>query len=163
MSQEQTQKIEALKEDVVKYSSRIHITAAALIAIGIIGACVSVFKGFNARHTAQFRLSKGNTTSGSGGFKVEENAPEPEFVSAEMFNLVDGIRIVSFLSFVLSMLVASLGKTGLRSTFKLKSNSSNRIFKKSIVKIIMIVCLGCATRHYVKENKAIIQNHNQLN
>jgi len=80
-----------------------------------------------------------------------------------MFSLVDGIRIVYFLTFLLSMFVISLGKIGLKSTYKLKSKASNRIFKKSLVKIAFIGFLLFATRHYIKENKAIVNRHNKPN
>lgn len=44
--------IEIAQENVVKYSSRLHITSAVLIAIGAIGAIGSGYHGLNARRMA---------------------------------------------------------------------------------------------------------------
>lgn len=52
------EQVEIVREEVVKYSSRIHVTGYLLMAFGTLGAIVSVYKGLNARHIAQSRLSE---------------------------------------------------------------------------------------------------------
>lgn len=144
----------------VKYSSRLHVTSAVLIAIGALGAFGSAAHGFKARKVATKLLNRhhNNTTS-----SVETEPEDSQFVSADMFALVDNIRIICFILFIVSMSVACLGKMALRSTHKLKAKFSKRVFKRSILRILFIVGMMMFARSYVRECKQIIRNHNRGN
>ena len=83
-----------------------------------------------------------------------------QFVSNDMFALVDNIRIVCFIMFICSMAVVGLGKIAMRSTFKLKARFSQRVFKRSICRIIFIFAMLMFAKSYIKECKQIVRKHN---
>jgi uncharacterized membrane protein YkgB len=148
------EEIELQHENVLKYSSRLHVTSAVLIAIGAIGAVVSTIKGFHARKMATKFLKPHHTNS------TESEIDTSQFVSTDMFALVDNIRIISFILFITSMSIACLGKMALRSTHKLKAHFSKKVFRRSIFRILFIVVMLLLAKSYVKECKHIVRNHN---
>ena len=50
--------VEAAKEEVNKYASRIHVTAIALIVVGLISLVGSIWSGIHARKGAEKWLTK---------------------------------------------------------------------------------------------------------
>jgi len=139
--------IEIVQEDVVKYSSRLHVTSAVFIALGAIGAAGSAYHGFNARRTAT-KLLGGHQMN-----NTDSHEAKPEFVSSDMFALVDNIRIISTILFITFMSIACMGKMALRSTHKLKAKFSNRVFKRSICRVIFVIFMMKFARSYIKECK----------
>tara|TARA_B110000285_G_C15062798_1_gene583338 strand:- start:1075 stop:1386 length:312 start_codon:yes stop_codon:yes gene_type:complete len=50
--------VEAAQEEVSKYSSRIHVTAIAIITLGVVSFAGSIYSGLNARKGAEKWIAK---------------------------------------------------------------------------------------------------------
>jgi hypothetical protein len=151
--------VEAAQEEVNKFASRIHVTAIALIVVGLLSLVGSIWSGINARHGAERWLKKGMMKMES---RLDKNAtkPEPkpeakgeEYVSMAEFALVDNLRMVSFLAIMISCCIIKLGKTALRASWRLKADFTSKVYRKSFIRIAFIAVVSLVIRHYIKDSK----------
>jgi hypothetical protein len=150
--------VEAAQEEVNKFASRIHVTAIALIVVGLVSLVGSIYSGLNARHGAEKWLKKAMMKMES---KHDKNAttPEPkpeaegeEYVSMAEFALVDNLRMISFLAIMISCSIIKLGKTALRASWRLKADFTSKVYRKSYMRIAFIAIVSLVIRHYVKDS-----------
>ena len=134
------------------------MTSIALIAIGALMLAGSLYHGINARHGAEKWLKPKDLPE-----KTHSAGPAPkgpEYVERAEFQLVDNLRIISFLAVLASASIIGLGKMGLRTSWKLKAGFARCALKRSIIRTVFLVFITLAIRHYVKESIHIVKKHN---
>lgn len=73
------------------------------------------------------------------------------------FALVDNLRMISFLFICISASIIKMGKTALKASWKLNSNFTKKVYRKSFIRIAFIVVLSFIVRSYIKDSKAVVQ------
>lgn len=104
--------VEKAKKDVEKASKRVKCTAFTLIVLGLLGVVTSFVHGFGAREIASKIISRGSHHNQPAGDM------DSEFMSRDEFALYDTFKTLSFISFVMSVLVLGIGKLGMRSAWR---------------------------------------------
>lgn len=160
------EQVEAAKEEVSKYASRIHVTSIALIVVGLLALVGSIYSGLNARRGAEKWLEKAamkkerlDARNGVNTTKPEPKAKAtgPEYVTMAEFAVVDNLRMISFLAVLVSCSILGMGKQALRASWRLKAHMAGKVFRRSLMRIAFIALCALAIRHYAIESKMIVR------
>jgi sortase (surface protein transpeptidase) len=149
--------VEAAQETVSKYASRIHVTGIALIVLGLVSLMGSIYTGLNARHGAEKWLKKAMMKASEGKNATMTEETGSEYVSQAEFALVDNLRVISFLSIMISAVVIKMGKVALRASWRLNSWLAKKTFKKSCMRIAFIAIVALIIRSYIKDSIATVK------
>lgn len=118
----------------------------------------SLYHGINARHGAEKWLKPKEMAEGKNS--TASIAKGPQYVEMAEFQLVDNLRVISFLAVLASASIIGLGKMGLRTSWKLKAGFARCAFKRSMMRTLFLVLVTLVIRHYVKDSIHIVKKHN---
>ena len=113
------------------------MTSIAIITLGFAGLVASIYNGLNARKTAEKLLVKAGAS---------------EYVSMAEFALIDNLRIIAFLTVLISCSILKIGKSAFRASFVLKTDFTAKVYKKSKMRIAFIAILAFAVRIYFTDS-----------
>lgn len=116
-----------------------------------------MYSGLNARTGAEkwlnkalMKAGKNETVSGETGHK---------YVSQAEFALIDNLRIMSFLSFMISAVVIKMGRVGKTISWRLTPWLARRTFRKSCFRLVFIAIVALIVRSYAKDSSAIAKKY----
>lgn len=163
VAQEQP-KPEPSREQVDLWGKRLRYTSFGLIAIGGLSAICCVLGGFNARHITEKILSGDHHRGGwwrnhhGGPHQAQEHFKLPDTISREEWAIYDLLRSCAFAGFILSMLIVCSGKRALCATWKQKPEFTQRVIKKTLLRIVLIVLACMYIHHNGKEIKRNVRS-----
>lgn len=135
-----TKKIKDAECNISWYSGKIRRTSRCFIVIGILGCVMSLYYNFTARHHSMMMMRGPPETHNDPTFR-----PQP-FFTREEFDIYDGIKMMTSLSFFFFCKFIALGRWGRWATWWKKSEYQSRMFKKSIylffIMVIVSVLMG---------------------
>lgn len=142
-----------------------------MMLLGVIGLGMSLYYCYNARHIAM-NVAKGYKKLfhkpqildeyGDVDRTAEElRAAElgAQMMTRDEFACYDMMKTISFLIFLLSAATFGLGKLGMRTVWREKSQCANRITKKSIIGLVFVMILVLMMKHESSELHKIIRRN----
>ena len=73
-----------------------------------------------------------------------------QVVTRDELDLYDHMKFMSYLMFLMSILVVAMGKCGLRAVWREKSKVGKRMMKKSAMVFVVIALIGMMGAHQGK-------------
>ena len=126
---------------VEKASKRVRTTSKVLMALGVLGVFCSLLHGWGARDMAE-RIIAGKKPWGPPPTREERMAMGTQVVTRDELQLYDLMKGMSYLMFLMSIIVMGMGKCGLRTVWREKSKVGKRVMKKSGIMLAIIALFG---------------------
>ena len=126
---------------VEKASKRVRTTSKVLMALGVMGVFCALIHGWGARDHAE-RIISGKKPWDRPPTREERKAMGTHFVTRDELELYDLMKGMSYLMFLISVLVIGMGKCGLRVVWREKSKVGKRVMKKSGIMLAFIAIFG---------------------
>ena len=82
-----------------------------------------------------------------------------QVVTRDELDLYDHMKFMSYLMFLMSILVVAMGKCGLRAVWREKSKVGKRMMKKSAMVFVVIALIGMMGAHQGKEMHRIVKRY----
>jgi uncharacterized BrkB/YihY/UPF0761 family membrane protein len=135
-----------------KSKKRLKCTSYTLMVLGAIGVIVSFVHGFGARGIAEKIVNKGK--------KPEEIS---QFITRDEFTLYDTFINLSFLSFLMSILVLGIGKCGKKAIWWKRSMVIRRNRRKSGFMVLVLIILCFVASSIMDDIKPIMSKYKAAN
>jgi hypothetical protein len=144
-------KMKAVKANVETYQTRLKYTSTSLIAVGVVGMAVSFYKMMTAGRHADHMINGDrhhkphhphhNRTEGMDG------RPELRFVTHEQFELYDTLKTLASVFFFIFAKVCAVGKCGKMMVWRNRVGATQRLGKKSILGLVLIILMSLYAAH----------------
>jgi hypothetical protein len=138
--------VQEAEAKVQRRSKKVALSSKILIALGIVGVICSFAHGSKARDMA-YRIVNGDKPWGPPPTREEERAMGTQVVTRDELLVYDTLKTMSYLMFLMSILVIGMGKCGLRIVWREKSKVGHRVLKKSFIIFALVGLMGIAV-HY---------------
>jgi len=118
--------MEEIKANIGKYTKRLRCTSMCFIVMGIFGCALSTYYQFTARSHAMMMVG-------------DVGLPE---ASREEFEVYDGIKTLTALSFFFFAKLILLGKCAKKASWKKKSKFTKKTIRNSLICLLLLIIVA---------------------